>query len=103
MSNHGLPGPHVDNALFGFDPQEAGKDDRVFLKLTPLSRLDPPAGASHVSHTDLRVPGIDLSDEFVNDLGLVTGGSDARGFVNQRWHRRWVVFYLNSLHFFSSP
>ena len=87
MGNDGLPGLNVNDALFGLNPEQAGKHHRVFFKLRRLSWLDPPAGASHVSHADLRVPGVDSPDELVDDLGFVSGGSDARGFVYERWHR----------------
>ena len=83
----GLPGQDVHLTGFVLDSQRPGKHDRVFVKVRPLPRLDPPGGRPHPCDAHRGILGVHPADELIDQLGLVAGGLDSRRLFDQLGHR----------------
>ena len=66
------PAPTSIDAVARGDAQRAAQDDRVFVKLRRLSRLDPSTRTVHPRHAARGRLRVDASDELFDPLRLVT-------------------------------
>jgi hypothetical protein len=69
-----------------FNVQPSAEDDRDFLKLRLLPRFRPPRWGFHEGNTDIRVPGIDSSDELFDLFGFIAGSGNPGGLVDKCGH-----------------
>ena len=79
MRDDGLPGSHVESSGLVRNPQQSCEHHGEFVELRRLPGLKPSFGTPHVRDTGGGGSGIHAPDVFVNELGLVAGGSDASG------------------------
>src|SRR5438105_7573556 len=63
-----LAGAHIELPVARFDAQHSGENERVFLELRRLSRLDPSRWTAHPGHAERRRFGRHPSDEFLDPL-----------------------------------
>jgi len=82
----GLAGEDFEDAVLVFHLQAAGEDEGVFVKLGGLAGLGPAAGAAHPGEAEPGLAVVHVADVFLDDLGLVAGGGDARRFGDELGH-----------------
>lgn len=92
VSDHCLSGMNIERAAARVNPEHTVQDDRVFVELRRLSRLDPSGRALHVGNADAGAAVVHAPDEFLNDLWLIPGSTDLCRGSNERRHRVEVVF-----------
>ena len=86
VHDDGLSGGDVERPTLVFNPKHALQDDGALVEGRSLARFQPSGGAAHVGHAGGRGLGVDASDVFVDEFGLVAGGLDAGGLRDQRGH-----------------
>lgn len=89
--HNGLARVHVEHAAVVFDSQRSGEDQREFVKLRSLARLDPAAVAAHVRNAQSGFAAIHPANELFDDFRLVAGGGDSGWCGNEGWHSVWLL------------
>ncbi len=86
VGDDGLSGGDVERAILVLDAESAFEDDGEFVEGGGLTGLEPSGGAAHVGDAGGCGLGVDASDVFVDEFGLVAGGLDTSGLLDQGRH-----------------
>jgi hypothetical protein len=78
MRDNRLSGLHVQRAASMGDAQDTFEHHGEFVELRFLTRFYPAAWTSHVSHAQTCFAIVHPSDEFIDELGFVSGCGNAR-------------------------
>ncbi len=90
MSDDCLSGMDVERPALVLDSQRSLQNDGELVELGSLPGLKPSLRAAHVGDAGSRCLGVYASDVFVDDLGFVSGGLNARGLRDESRH--WFRF-----------
>ncbi len=71
MSQDRFPGMHIENAVTMCDSKDSFQDEREFLEVRRLPRLDPACGTLQVCNAGLGLAGMGPTDVLVNPNGFV--------------------------------
>jgi len=84
--NDRLPGPHFDDAALVLYAHQAAQYDSYFLKLRPLTWLEPTAGRDHARHADAAVSRVHPAGEFQDLLRFVSRSLNYRRSFDESRH-----------------
>jgi len=96
VGDDGLSGGDVERTVLVFNVEGAFENDGEFVEGGSLAGLEPSGGAAHVGDAGGGGFGVDASDIFVDQLGFIAGGLDARGLRDECGHGDVLAAIWNS-------
>ncbi len=97
MRDDSLSGGHFKRTVLVLDAQCPFQNDGELVKLWGLAGFEPARRTAHVGDAGSRGLGVDSSNVFIDEFGLVAGGLNARGLRDQS---RASVVGFRALFFF---